>query len=215
MAQGAPQGQTSPQEVKPDQSQSQTPPAGQALPSDRKIAMMIFSTLIALNQANATGNYSVLRDMAAPGFQSAHTTAQVAEAFANLRQRNLDLSPILLFQPKLLHKPEINKEGMLRLTGFFQTQPEQVHFDLIFEPGDGQWKLFGLAVDTRQAPSPSAAAVGKQAPGQAVKPTPAPLRPAPAAAKPDLRDKVEQLETSPPQKTKPKQTESYNPLSRP
>jgi hypothetical protein len=111
MAQAAPQG------PKPDQSQAQTPSAGPALPSDRKIAMMIFSTLIALNQANATGNYSVLRDMAAPGFQSAHTTAQIAEAFANLRQRNLDLSPILLFQPKLLGMPKINKEGMLRVTG--------------------------------------------------------------------------------------------------
>jgi hypothetical protein len=209
MAQAAPQG------PKPDQSQAQTPSAGPALPSDRKIAMMIFSTLIALNQANATGNYSVLRDMAAPGFQSAHTTAQIAEAFANLRQRNLDLSPILLFQPKLLGMPKINKEGMLRVTGFFQTQPEQVHFDLIFEPRDGQWKLFGLAVDTRQAPSP-AAAVDKRAPVQPGNPASGtPPKPAPGAARPDVRDKVDQLEASPPQKTKPKQTDSYNPLSRP
>ena len=214
MAQGAQQGQTSPQEVRPDQSQSQAPPAAQAFPSDRKIAMMIFSTLIALNQANATGNYSVLRDMAAPGFQSAHTTAQVAEAFANLRQRNLDLSPILLFQPKLIHKPEINKEGMLRVTGFFPTQPERVHFDLIFEPREGQWKLFGVAVDTTQAPL-TAAEGGKRAPAQSGNPAPAPPRGPAPTAKPDLRDKVDQLETSPPQKTKPKQTESYNPLSRP
>jgi hypothetical protein len=213
-AQGAPESQTSPQQAKPDQPQSQTTPAQQTLPSDRKIAMMIFSTLIALNQANATGNYSVLRDMAAPDFQSAHTTAQVAEAFANLRHRDLDLSPILLFQPKLIHKPEINKEGMLRVTGFFQTQPEQVYFDLIFEPTDGQWKLFGLAVDTRQAKSPAAAA-GKQSPAQSGNPAPAPP-PGPApGAKPDLRDKVDQLEASPPQKTKPKQTETYNPLGRP
>jgi hypothetical protein len=105
---------------------------------------------------------------------------------------------------------------MLRVTGFFPTQPERVDFDLLFESSEGQWKLFGIHVDTSQAASPAAATVGKPAPVQGGNPAPqAQPGPAPAPAKPDLRDKVEQLETSPPQKTKPKQTESYNPLSRP
>jgi len=134
--------------------------------------MMIFSTLIALNQANATGNYSVLRDMGAPGFQSANSVARIAEAFADLRGRNLDLSPILLFQPKLLRRPQLNAKGMLRVTGFFATRPDQVNFDLIFEPRDGQWKLFGLAVDTGQA-KPPAASAEQPAPAQATNPAPA------------------------------------------
>jgi hypothetical protein len=208
------QAQNSPQEAKPDQSKSQpqTPATpGPAIPSDQKLATLIFSTLIALNQANATGNYSVLRDMGAPGFQSANSAARIAEAFANLRQRNMDLSPILLFQPKLLRKPEINKEGMLRVTGFFQTRPEQVNFDLLFEPRDGQWKLFGLAVDTRQAPPPAAAA---EQPAPATNPaTAAKTKPASAGpALPDPRDKVEKLEISPAPQTQPKPKESYNPL---
>ena len=133
--------------------------------------MMIFSTLIALNQANATGNYSVLRDLGAPGFQT-NSVTRIADAFANLRGRNLDLSPILLFQPKLLRRPQLNAEGMLRVTGFFATRPDQVNFDLIFEPRDGQWKLFGLAVDTGQA-KPPAASAEQRAPAQATNPAPA------------------------------------------
>jgi hypothetical protein len=85
--------------------------------------MLIFSSLIALNQANMTGNYSVLRDIGAPAFQS-NSAARIAEALPNLRQRNLDLSPVLLFQPKLLGPPILDAKGMLRVTGFFPTPPE-------------------------------------------------------------------------------------------
>jgi hypothetical protein len=186
--------------------------------------MLIFSSLIALNQANLTGNYSVLRDIGAPGFQS-NSAARIAEAFTNLRQRNIDLSPVLLFQPKLLGPPTLDAKGMLRVTGFFPTRPERVNFDLLFEFVGDQWKLFGISVDTSPAPPPNAASTGT-APAQAapaaapqaqtVSPSPAPKATAPKPqGRPDLRDKVDQLEASPPQKTQPKQTESYNPLSRP
>ena len=40
-----------------------------AIPSGPKLRMLIYTTLIALNQANLTGNYSVVRDLAAPGFR--------------------------------------------------------------------------------------------------------------------------------------------------
>jgi hypothetical protein len=222
-AEGAPLFAQAPQQPVPPPQQAapaQAAPEAPAFPSDRRIAMMIFSTLIALNQANATGNYSVLRDMGSPGFQS-NSVARIAEAFANLRQRNLDLSPILLFQPKLLRKPEINKEGMLRVTGFFNTQPERVLFDLLFESVGDQWKLFGISVDANQAPPPDTAPTGtppaQAAPNkpepqaQVVSPSP-PTGPVPKEqARPDLRDRVQNLEVTP---TPQADSEpSYNPLS--
>jgi hypothetical protein len=167
------QAQSSVPKAKPAQSNSElpAPPApGPVVPSDPKLWMLITSTLIALNQANATGNYTVLRDMGAPGFQTANSSAQLAEAFANLRHRDLDLSPLLLFQPKLLRKPEIDAKGMLRITGFFPTQPEQVDFDLLFQLVAGQWRLFGISVDTSQARPPTAAPVGRLAPAQGARP---------------------------------------------
>ncbi|MBK5199245.1 MAG: hypothetical protein JJE37_13360 [Methyloceanibacter sp.] len=44
---------------------------------------------------------------------------------------------------------------MLRITGFFLTKPEQVNFDLAFQPVDGQWRLFGISVNTSQAKPPA------------------------------------------------------------
>jgi hypothetical protein len=109
--------------------------------------MLIRRTLLTLNDANLSGNYTVMRDLAAPGFQAANDAAKLAEIFANLRNRKIDLAPILFFDPKLVRKPEITQNGMLHLSGFLPTRPEQVNFDLLFEKTD-RWRLFGIAVNT-------------------------------------------------------------------
>jgi hypothetical protein len=127
------------------------------MPSDDVLLMLIQSAVLALNQANATGNYSVLREMGAPGFQSANSAEQLAKIFAKLRDRNLDLSPVLLFPPKLYRKPEMSSSGMMRVMGFFPTSPERVNFDLIFQPVQQRWRLFGIAVHTKPEPSPTTA----------------------------------------------------------
>jgi len=133
-AEQPPQRQAQPQQEEPTEPVQRLP-----MPNDDKLLMLISSSLIALNQANATGNYTVLRDMAAPGFQRANSPERLSQIFTNLRSRNFDLSPILLYQPKLVRKPEINAKGMLRITGFFPTAPERVNFDLIFQPVKGKW----------------------------------------------------------------------------
>ena len=46
------------------------------------------------------------------------------------------------------HDPEIDESGMLRVTGFFLTQPERLNFDLLYESVKGQWRLFGIATNT-------------------------------------------------------------------
>ena len=56
------------------------------MPDAYKLNMLIRTTLIALNQANQTGNYSVLRDLGTPQFQSLNSDARLAEIFAALRK---------------------------------------------------------------------------------------------------------------------------------
>jgi hypothetical protein len=162
-----------PEQGSPKQNEPKQPPVQLSIPSDDRLVMMIRSTLMALNQADATGDYTVFREMAAPAFQESNSPARLTEIFTNLRRRNLDLSPVLLFQPKLFRKPEINANGMLRITGFFPTAPEQVNFDLIFQPVQGRWRLFGIAADTSRG-QPTL-----QLPAE-----PAEVVPSPQAAKP-------------------------------
>jgi hypothetical protein len=57
--------------------------------------------------------------------------------------------------PTLTQPAFITDAGMLRVTGFFPTKPEQVNFDLLFQPVGGQWRLFGISVKTRQPPHPA------------------------------------------------------------
>jgi hypothetical protein len=48
------------------QAKAPAQPAKPGVPDDLKLIILIRTALIALNQANLTGNYSVLRDIAAP-----------------------------------------------------------------------------------------------------------------------------------------------------
>ena len=65
-----------------------------------------------------------------------------------MREKSIDTSPIVLFQPKLVRKPEIDKDGDLILEGFFETRPERVNFFLVFRAVKGSWKLFAIRVTT-------------------------------------------------------------------
>jgi hypothetical protein len=47
--------------------------------------------MLALHHADETGNYTVLRDLGAPGFQAANTASRLSEIFANLRAQRIDL----------------------------------------------------------------------------------------------------------------------------
>lgn len=142
-----------------------------AVPDAYKMDMLIRTTLIALSQANRTGNYTVLRDLGSPSFQSANTAARLTEAFTDLRQRKLDFSPILFFNPKLVRQPAIDDAGRLRLTGFLDTQPERINFDMMFELVGSDWRLFGIAVQMQPAPAATAASESNQAPAKKEKGT--------------------------------------------
>jgi len=128
-------------------------PKKPSVPDDYTLNMMIRSTIIAVSQANRTGNYSVLRDLGSPGFQRANTEAKLAEIFAAQRNAKLDFSPVLFFKPNLVRKPEVDSNGMLRLTGYFSTQPAMISFDLAFEWVDSGWEHVGVSVSTRRSPT--------------------------------------------------------------
>lgn len=122
---------------------------------------LIRSTLLTLNDANRSGNYTVLRDLAASGFQAKNTAADLALSFIDLRRRNFDLFAVALTAPRLTTPPSLDGEGRLRLTGVFPTTPLQIAFDLLFENAGGQWRLFGISVATPAAPAPPKTAMQK------------------------------------------------------
>ena len=147
---------------------SAAPKPGEMQMSAVTLTVIIKDAIIALNQANATGNYSVLRDMGTPVLRESFDQTALAAAFANLRTRKIDLSPAYFLSPNLTKKPELNKDNELVLVGLFPTQPLQIQFELRFMQLDGRWRLAGIAVDAvpPSASQASAAASTPPAPAQ-------------------------------------------------
>jgi len=128
------------------------PPAG-ALPISNEQALYLArSTLLRLNDANRSGNYTVLRDLAAPDFQAKNTAADLAQSFTDLRRRNFDLFGAALLAPQFSVLPALDASGKLRLKGSFPTRPLRIEFDLLFQSVGGRWRLYGISVATPQAP---------------------------------------------------------------
>jgi hypothetical protein len=174
--------------------QAETPAAPKPAQIDRNgVLILIRSSLLALDQANKTGNYTVLRDIGAPGFQN-NTAARLGEIFAKLRNDNLDLSGVAVIDPQLNLLPQIEANGLMRMAGFFPSVPTQVNFDLSFAPVNGQWRLFGISVGVGSsapaAPEPPSQPIAQRPPSpnhakQAASAKPAPaIKPAPPENKP-------------------------------
>src|SRR5947209_1738908 len=83
-----------------------SPPAAAAPQQQPAVSLeqalyLIRSALLTVNDANRSGNYSVLRDLAAPDFQAKNTAADLAQSFYDLRHRNFDLFSVALVAPQL------------------------------------------------------------------------------------------------------------------
>ena len=131
-------------------------------PIDRNgVLILIRTTLIALQQADESGNYTVLRDIAAPAFQQANTAARLGEIFTNLRAQKIDLAGVTVLDPQLTLLPQIEGNGLMRMAGFFPSVPTQINFELTYAPVDGRWRPFGISVQLGSsspvAPSPPVA----------------------------------------------------------
>src|SRR5262249_42774939 len=135
----------------PSQPQSQrpgTPSRPQVgMPDAQKIVLLLRGTLSTLNDALQTGNFTVLRDVAAPGFREVNSAARLSQIFSSLAQQGVDLSLVAVITPQLAEAPTLDQEkGMLHLKGYFPGQPVQLDFEMLYQAVEGRWRLFGLSV---------------------------------------------------------------------
>lgn len=111
------------------------------------LLILIRSALTALDQANKTGNYTLLRDLGGPAFQENNAT-RLGEVFAPLRQQKVDLSSVLVLEPLITLGPQIEGNGIMRIGGSFPTIPRQINFQIAYQPVGPVWKLYGISVTT-------------------------------------------------------------------
>ena len=122
-----------------------------ATPSDKRAASMVKVTLVTLNNAVLTRNFSVLWSQSSYGLRRRYSTARLRQAFAPLIRQRVDLAPALNLQPLWRRPPLVDARGELRLLGWFHTQPRVVRFDLRYVRERGRWRLSMIGVDTTRS----------------------------------------------------------------
>ncbi|MCL4672408.1 MAG: hypothetical protein KJZ64_05615 [Sphingomonadaceae bacterium] len=128
------------------QPQVQPPPSIRPTPSQLELSKLIWSTFAAVDHANRSGNYSVLRDISSQGFQIANNAARLSEIFAGLRNAQLELSNAFLVPPTYLEAPRLVREDLFQVTGIFQLRPISLGFDFTYQWEQGQWKIYSISI---------------------------------------------------------------------
>lgn len=119
--------------------------------NDRQLVdSLVRSTIVAFNQANLTGNFSVLRNLGSLEFQRVNTEQELASQFVQFRALNLDIGVVTLYEPVFTKKPVIDGNGLMQLQGYFPTQPIRIEFDLVFSLMEGRWRLQQIAVNAKR-----------------------------------------------------------------
>lgn len=109
---------------------------------------MLWSAMAAIDHANRTGNYSVLRDLGTSAFQARNNPTNLAAIFTGLREQKVDLSATLVVTPTWDIQPTLIQPGTLRMRGIFPLRPAAIEFDLLFSWEEG-WRLEGIAVQAQ------------------------------------------------------------------
>lgn len=128
------------------------------MPDADKILLLVRTTLLTLNDAIRTGNYSVLREVASPGFGVANSSGGLAHSFAGLASRGIEMSAVAVMAPTLTDAPTLDPNTkLLRLKGLFPAADGgHLKFELVYQPVVGHWRV--LAIGLEAAPAKAAQA---------------------------------------------------------
>jgi len=119
------------------------------VPSPRALEALVKVSLLSLNDASVTGNYTVFHAKLSKPFRDKYSPEQLAEIFKSFADKHVDYDIVAAFTPIYDPAPVVDDKGKLLVKGFFPTDPRQVHFDLEFIPSDGEWKLLGVSVNVK------------------------------------------------------------------
>ena len=121
------------------------------LPSAEQLVSLVRNVLLAVNDANLTGNYTVLRDLSAPDSQSLNTPERLEESFRPIRQQGTDFSIVAVATPRFVQLPTFTPQGYLRVNGDFNSSP-RITFDIFLQHVAGRWRPYAIGVGVVPVP---------------------------------------------------------------
>ncbi len=116
--------------------------------------ILIKTALLTFNDANLTGNYTVLHAKLAKPFRDKSTPDGLKQMFKAFGDQKIDIGLISAMSPVVSKDALINAvRGSLELRGYFATKPSRITYELDFLPSEGEWKLALIDVRVRPAPA--------------------------------------------------------------
>lgn len=117
-----------------------------AVPDENTLARLVWSTMVALDNANRTENYTVLQNLGTDAFRLRNSPGQLAINFQDLRNNRVDIGRAILSSPTYYIPPHITQQGHLRLRGGFDYRPKSIRFDLLYSLEGGGWRITAMSV---------------------------------------------------------------------
>lgn len=112
---------------------------------ERLMVTLVRSTMIGVHQAVVSGNYSVIRDLAAPSFRQRNSAAELERVFTPLKQQGVNLEASVIIEPTIT-RAAIDANSILIIEGTVATAPRPIRFEMMFQNIDRSWALFGIRI---------------------------------------------------------------------
>ena len=121
-----------------------------SVPSDDEQEILIRTTLMTFNDANMTGNYSVLLAKASKEVQAQVSIEKLFETFKPFRTNKLFFEDIIYEDYDSYEDAKFDADGALVLVGVFKSDSMKVKYRLRFIKNDSVWKWLGINADVEQ-----------------------------------------------------------------
>jgi hypothetical protein len=114
--------------------------AENTVPSAELQEILIKTSLLTLNDANLTGDYTVLHAKLAKPFREQFSQDRLKQVFKAFADQKADWGLIAAKPPVATSETTIDNRGALILCGYFDTKPSRLIHELDFLPSEGEWK---------------------------------------------------------------------------
>ena len=116
--------------------------------------MIVRSMIIALNHANLTDDYSVLRKLGTSEFARVNREEKLSNSFREFRLKKIDLVKCSVLTPVFITSPLVDRNRILTLNGYFLDDNVKLNFSILVKVLERQFKLsaFSVSFDSQSNP---------------------------------------------------------------
>ena len=117
------------------------------MPGPSAQEVLVKSTLVTLNDAVATENFTVFHAKLSKPFRDQFPSEKLQAIFKNLIDEHAVFDAVVAERMISDEDARIDEKGVLKLKGHFETTPKRVKYELGFIQSEGAWKLSGVSID--------------------------------------------------------------------